>query len=1127
MKLKLQLVLTMALLFISQLTFAQAKVVSGTITASDTNEPLPGVSVVIEGTTTGTVTDLDGKYHLEVPNDDAVLVFSYIGMTTQSVKVGGQTDINIVLEAGVELQTMTVTALGLETNRDELGTAQTTIEGGTLVGTGEPRLINNLAGKSAGITITQATGDPGAGSAIQIRGASSITGNNQPLIVIDGVPMDNSSTFGTASGGSGFSGNTNSGLDGVTQQSRLNDLNPNDIESVEVIRGASAAALWGSRALNGVIMITTKSGTKGSANKFTVNLNSSVAFDKVNQKIPLQDKYGQGISMNYFPGFGSGGGMSLSWGDRISDRKGGADNFITDPNDPGYLGYYTDNRSGNRYYAIEGGDFGSNPHGGKNDQTVYDPYETLFKTGVTWDNSVSFSTGGPNSTVYASFGDLRVDGIIKDNSNYIKNNAMISADSRLNDHFKIGGSAQYIKTKSDRVQMGSNLNGLFLGGLRSAADFNDEDYEGTYTDVNGNEFENRQRAFRNPLGRRTNSIYDNPRWMMNNITSKSNVNRTLGNLKLEYNPLSWLNVLVRGGWDYYSDRREDFFDALSAGDGNGGAFIKQDLNYLQLNGDLIIRGSWNLKGKTTLNALVGSNLNDVKTDQISTDSRTFINPFAPPQLNNAETSTVNNSFSNVRRVGYYSTLSFGFLDQLYVNLSGRYDLSSTLPEQNQGVFYPAFDVAWQFQKYLGKTFTLAKLRGGWGQVGRAPGAYATSTGFFAPTAVNLGYGDGWGSGVNPSSYGGAFALSSTAGNPELKSEIKSEFELGLDLRMFSDRLFFNYTYYNNETKDLLVPVTTAPSTGFAAQFTNAANMTNNGMEIEIGGTPIQKDNFSWEISGVLSYNRNEVTEINGVDNIFLNGFESTSSRAVVGHQMGVLFSDKWRRDDAGNLDLDANGFPQFADEQGVVGDPNPDFIWGLTNTFNIYGFQLMLAFDAQVGMDMWNGTKGALSFFGRAGFQDFTTTLTQAQADELLVYTGQTVSEYYETIGQNADGSYTLRGEIKDFGGGEVFTDENYFLDGPGSGFTGPGEQFIEEASWYRLRDARLSYLFDRDALNNFWGLGGINLYISVRNAFLITNYDGNDPNQTLTGAGANGRGLEYFQNPSTRTFLFGLNVTF
>jgi TonB-linked SusC/RagA family outer membrane protein len=1123
MKVKLHAALTVMLMLIAQLTFAQGKTVTGTVTASDTNEPLPGVSVVIKGTTKGTVTDLDGKYSIEVPNDNATLVYSYIGMTTQEQGVAGKSNIDVKLQAGVELETMTVTALGLETNKDQLGTAQTTVDGGALVGTGEPRLIENLSGKSAGVTITQATGDPGAGSAIQIRGPSSITGDNQPLIVIDGVPMDNSSTYGTASGGSGFSGTTNSGLDGVTQQSRLNDLNPNDIESVEVIRGASAAALWGSRALNGVIMITTKSGKANSAKKFSVNLNSSIAWDQVNRKIPLQTKYGQGISQNYVQG------SAYSWGDKIEDRAGGEDNYITGG------ASFVDNRSGNTYYPIASGDFDGDDHGGKRSRTLYDPYDIIFKTGFTTDNSVNFSTGNENGSVYISFGDLRVDGVIKDNSTYNKNNFLLSADQRLNQYWKVYGTVQYIRTQSNRIQMGSNLNGLFLGGLRSAPDFNQEDYEGTYTDSEGNVFLNRQRAYRNPLGASTNSIYDNPRWMMNNITSEAIVNRSLGNLNLEFEPLSWLNILARGGYDVYTDQRDDFFDVLAAGPGNGGRYIKQDINYIQLNGDLIARGTFDLSSAVNLNVLVGANINDRKFDNISTDAQQFINSFAPPQLNNAENIVVFNSSEHQRSVGYYSTLSFGVLDQLFVNLSGRYDLSSTLPRDNQGVFYPAVDVAWQFHKYLGNNdlFSFAKLRGGWGQVGRTPGPYDTSTGFFAPTAGNIAFGDGWGSGVNPAAYGGGFALSSVAGNPDLKAEIKTEIEVGLDLRLFSDRLSLAYTYYTNETKDLLVGVTTASSTGFTDQFTNAANMTNQGMEVELGVTAFQKENFSWDINGMFSFNRNEVTEINGVDNIFLNGFESTSSRAVVGEQMGVLFGDRWDRNDDGSLALDENGFPGFAATQGVIGDPNPDYIFGLTNSFNIYGFQLMLAFDAQIGMDMWNGTKGALSFFGRAGYQDWETTLSADQANNLLVYAfdddgnALTVAQYYGNIGLNSDGSYTVRGEIGNFGDGDVFLDENYYLSGPGSGFTGPGEQFIEEGTWYRLREAKLSYLFNREALGGFWGLNSINLFFSVRNALLITNYDGNDPNQSLTGAGANGRGLDYFQNPSTRTFLVGVNVSF
>ncbi|MCT4624092.1 MAG: SusC/RagA family TonB-linked outer membrane protein [Schleiferiaceae bacterium] len=1114
------------LLFVlfTNLALAQSKTVSGLVKATESGEPLPGVAVLEKGTQNGTVTDFDGKFTLTVSGSNAILQLSSMGMESKEVTVGSNDYIVVNLDlSSDQLDEVTVTALGLEAKRDEVGVASTRVDGAQLAATGETRLIQNLNGKSAGVNVTQSSGDPGAGSKIQIRGATSITGDVQPLIIIDGVPMFNDSYYGEAFGGqNSTSGSVGSG-GGVTQQSRLNDLNPADIESVEVLRGASAAAIWGSRAANGVLVITTKKGSAQGTKDFTVNVNLSASFQNVNRKIALNEKYGQGYNMTYKDGSPTGFARSLSWGDKLSERPGGNDVFYQ-PGDAEYMGFFTSNTTGNKYYRVVDGTQ-ADPNGGKNNNTVYDPYEQLFKTGVTWDNSVSIQSAGPKGSVYFSLADTRQDGIIKRNSNFNKTSVRLNVFKPLGKQWKITSGLNFTASNSARVQMGSNLSGLFLGGLRNPADFDMRDYIGTYTDANGAAFRDQPRAFRNAIGANPGYGYDNPLWMMDNITSDSKVQRLFGKVEFGYDPTSWLSFIWRNGFDTYTDSRDDFFDALSAGSNNGGRYVKEKFVRNQFNTDFIARGTWMLSDDFDLTALLGANYNVRTYDDIATDGRSFINPLSPPQLNNTTNQTLFKVYEEQRTVGYYADVNLGMFDQVFVNLSGRMDYLSTLPQDNNSIFYPAANVAWQFSKLLGSdgndAFSFGKFRLGWGQVGRGPSPYSTSTVYISPTANIGGYGEGWGPGVNPAAYGGGQSLSNVAGNPNIKPEIKTETEVGFDLRFLKDRLYANLTYYTNKTEDLIIQVDVAQSTGFAQQVVNGAEITNNGFEIELGGDVIKKENFVWNLYGIYTQNRNEVTKMNGVNSIYLSGFSGTSSRAVLGEQLGVLWGAKWQREENGSLALDANGFPTLAAAAGVIGDPNPKFRWSVGSGMTIYkAWNVNFLVDAAVGGKMWNGTKGALAFFGRAGYTDVEQTVS----GDLITYYGDKVSDVYPHRA-NGDGTYTVRGQVRDFGGGNVFLDELWYTDGPGSGFTGPDEQFVEEITWTRLRELSVGYNFQRKQLDKM-KLQAFSINLIVNNLFLITNYDGNDPDQSLSGAGQNGLGLDYFQNPSVRTIRIALNLT-
>lgn len=1112
--------LFLVVLFFAAICHAQ-RTVSGTVT-DRTGEPLIGASVVSQGSSVGTVTDIYGNFSLQLPaNSSHVLEVTYTGFSPREITLGASNVVNVTLDEASEiLSEVVVTALGFETKKSKVGVASSTVDGGAISRTGEVGLLNSLAGKSAGLQVISSSGEPGAGSSIRIRGATSITGNIQPLIVVDGIPIFNDSYYGEGWGGQETSGSGSIGSGGgVAQQSRLNDLNPDDIESVQVLRGASAAAVWGSRAANGVLMITTKKGRYKPGKDWTVNVSSSVAFDELNKKVDLNRTYGQGIGGMY--NFVPPGG--LSWGDKIADRKGGADDFITE-GEEGYQGKFISDQTGKAYYAIADGDE-SNLHGGKNNSELNDMYDYLFQTGVTYSNSISLSNAGEKGNIYFSIAQLNQEGIIQANSNYDRTTARLNASRRLG-MFTIEAGAGYTYSTSERVQMGSNLAGLFLGGLREPVDFDSRDYEGTFIDPDGFIFPNRQRAYRNPLGARLNSTYNNPVYTANQVESDNVVNRFIGKTEVRFEPLNWLNFTARVGVDAYADERSDFFPYNSAGENNLGRFTKETITRRQVNADLIARARFDLTKRIALNALLGAGLNMNKLDDQGSTTRSFVNPFSPPQLSNGGTVPFNR-FEEVRTTGVYSTLGFEFYDQVYLNLSARQDFLSTLPADDNGVFYPAADVSWQLSRLLPPNSPLssARVRAGIGQVGRGPDPYLIRQTFAQPTSASTGWGESWSPGIDVNAYGGGFAINTVAANPTIKPEIKTEMEAGLDIGFLKDRIVLGATVYQNNTKDLIIQVATPESSGYVNQISNAGEIENKGFELEWKFMPVRTDDLEWNIYGNFTRNRNEVISLAGTTNIILSGFSGTTSSAIPGEQVGVIYGSTWQRDAAGELLLTDFGFPQQAPTLGVIADPNPDFRMGAGTGLTYKGLSANVLFDMSQGGEFWNGTKGALAFFGRAGFTAVETTLSEAQANDLQLFDGTSVASAYPYL-QNSDGSYTVRGEIKDFGGGEVFLDESWYYAGPGSGFTGPDEQFIEDASWVRLRELSLSYTFRKDMLNVDW-LENATLSLTGRNLLLWTDYSGNDPDTNLTGSGLNGLGLDYFQNPSSRTYKVALNLTF
>ncbi|MBX9783394.1 MAG: SusC/RagA family TonB-linked outer membrane protein [Chitinophagaceae bacterium] len=1083
MRKKLSILCGFLLLFF-HIALAQKVDIYGKVTDENGNA-LPGASVIEKGTNNGTTTSSDGAYKLSVKKN-AILQITSVGFEMYEASVKGN-EINVKLvPVGRIMNEVVVTALGFQTKKDKLTTSQSTVKGAAVVKSGETSVLQGLASKASGVQVIRSGGDPGAGAYVQIRGQSTITGNIQPLIVIDGVPM--------------FNSNFGQGVAGVVQQSRLSDINPNDIASMEILKSTAAAALWGTAAANGAILITTKKGKSGK--KINISFSSSFSLDQINKSVPLQTVFGQGNSGRFI--FGN----RASWGDKIANRAGGEDVAASAD--------YVILPDGSRRYRIASGT-ASNPSGGKRSRNVYDHSKELFRTGYFYDNNIAFSGGDEKSTFYASIANLTQKGILKAGSDYNRWSFRFNGDRKFGNNVKLSAGFNYSNVASNRVQQGSNLSGIFLGGLRTSPDYDNTFFEGTYVNASGAQFPNRQVAYRNPIGANTNSVYDNPFWIINRIKSTSNVDRLLTNFELSINITPDLSLINRAGIDYYTDGQTDFFPSL-ASTIPGGQYTNQAISERQFNNQLLLKYAKELSSKFDISVILGHNYNSQYFSNIGATVNNFILPNAPANLGNSPTTSrvPFNSFVRSRKSGILGQVDLSYNEMLNLQLTARNEIAS---QYSGNFFFPTASLSWIFTKLpafsSSKAISFGKIRTSWGQIGVEPGAYLTQT-YFGPLTAS----EGWGPVLSASSgvYGGGFSRSSLQGNPGIKPEIKQEVEVGADLRFVKDRISLSATYYQNKTKDAIFPTEVPQSTGFDNQWTNAGELENKGWEVDLGFDWLRKKNLSVSSNIIWSRNRNKVLSLAGVKSVFLNGFIGSDSRAVVGYPIGVLWGEDWERDNKGAIVLNSLGFPNGkSSESMVIGDPNPNWTGAISTTLRWKNFSFNFLLDHVNGGDVWNGTRGALYTFG-------------TQADMGAEATATTPLR--TILGATIPAGTTFRGYIKDWGAGPVAMEEAWFGAnrtqdvGLGNGFNGPASQFIEDGTRTRLREVGLGYVINGEKFTRKSKLQSIEISITGRNLFLWTNYTGIDPETNLTGP-SNGRGLDYFNNPSTRSFLFTIRVNY
>lgn len=1070
---------------LSFLATAQAQTVTGKVTSAI--GPLPGVNVLVKGTTTGTLTDANGNYSLQASSGD-VLVFTFIGYVSKEVPVGSTSNLNVFLEEDVKsLNEVVVTALGIKQEKRALNYSLQEVKSDEILKSREPNLVNALNSKVAGVQIISQAGTPGAAAAIYIRGKSSFLGNSQPLFVVDGIPVTNS--FSTT--------NQSSSVDNAN---RAVDINPDDIETISVLKGPAAAALYGIQAASGVVLITTKKGSRSEGRNTTVTFSSNASVEQVNRYFPLQDEFAIGTGGN----FNDAPGTTLVFGPRISELR-----YSRTLTDPRYL----------RGRIVPATDPTADPNAFVQ---TFDNQRNFYQTGRTYNNHLSISSGNQNGSFYFSVGRLSQQGVIPLNT-FDRTTVKLTGESQLSSKLRISASASYINSGGRRVGRGDNFTGVVQGLYRTPRHFDifngqeDPTNPVAFQYINGSQRHYRNRDQTNGMDPRELGLGpDSPLWTINKNPYRDRVDRIIGYTQIDYQILPWLSTLFRVGADVFTDRRVHAFDIGSfGGDGRFGRIYEETYVNKTFNTDFIVTANkkW---GKVGLTGLVGHNFFN------NSETRSYLdgNIFNQPGFFNISNATIiaNPQQATIRRRTFaaYTSVKADYLGWAYLEGTLRNEWVSTLEDGNNSFLFPSISAgliltdAFQIEQSV---LSYAKVRASFAEVGNTPPPYQTQT-FYGRASATDGFGNGISFPLRSTNTGGS-TLSDQIGNPDLKPEINATLEGGLDIGFWQNRVRLDFTYYYSRTRNQIVNVPLATSSGFANLIINAGELENKGIEAILTVVPVQSDNFRWEASFNFTRNRNKVLSTFNDAPVQLPGFGTIFQPSLVrGEQFGVFYGTGWRRDSQGRIVIGDDGFP-IRQDNILVGNPNPDFLLGIRNTVSYKSLTLSFLWDIRQGGDVWNGTEAVLTNIGMT-----TRTLARGQ---------QRVFE-----GVRLDGSPNTQAV--------TLTQANWFqANGRATGAAGVHEQFVEDASWIRLRDVNLSYTLPKKWFGKTV-VKGVELTAYGRNLLLFTKYSGIDPETSLFGVGGSqavatgtgqavltgtAQGLDYFGNPNTRSIGVGLNATF
>lgn len=938
--------ITILFLFFITLSFttlvAQTISVSGTV-SGELGTPLPSVNIQVKGTNIGTSTDFDGNYQISASLND-VLIFSFLGYKTKEATVVGSS-LNITLEEDAsQLDEVVVTAFGIEKKIKSLGYSVTQIKTEDLDLSGQVNAVQSLQGRVAGLQINRTSGSAGGGVDILIRGITSVNPdrNNQPLIIVDGIALNNDTFSGSVLPSAGS--NSPSSTEQFSFSNRASDINPDDVESYNVLKGAAATALYGVRASNGAIVITTKKGKQGKAK---INLTASTSFREVYKTPDLQETYREGFSgaprTLYTPetdtGFTRLGGTSFySWGPRFTE-----DSFT----------------------------LGDGTIVDLSDDKFHSPFD-LFRTGIN--TQLNLSISGANETIdyFFSMGNSQDEGVLP-NSSYDRTNFRFKSGFQISEKFKINTSIAYTKSGGGRANSGDKSVMSSLSYWAGTFPIND------YQNADGTQ---RNYSF---------GIIDNPRYFVEKSNLYDDVNRWVGNATFNWAPKDWINITYAAQVDNYSDKRNRFVPPdLDVGTQVGGFIVNQNINFTALESNLLVAltKDWSEDFNTTLT--LGHQVSDSKRDYTEVRGETLNVP-GINELGNTINAFNNNTIVQLRNVGAFGELKMEYKDKLFLTLTGRNDWLSTLPQENRSFFYPSVSLAYNIRDMFGEESVLSfgKIRGSWAEVGKGPnfgqvGRYFVVDGDF------------------PFGGSGGYRTSTLLGDLDIVPEKNQSFEVGADLRFFKNRFRIDYAYYKTRVKDQIFGVGTAFSSGISTIVRNAGDFETFGHELLLSGNIIKQEDFSWEVFINWSTSEGKVLEIpDDIESIiFVNsGFAGVTSEIRAGDKMGTLYGWKWRYEN-GQRYIDANGKPEIDfSERQKVGNAFPDFISSIGNNliWKNLGFNFLL--EWKKGGDLYDaGRRNSIrnGILTLTEFRDVDTVLDGVMDDGNGGYTTNTTSTFID-----------------------------------------------------------------------------------------------------------------------------------
>lgn len=1035
--------------------FAQGSfTVTGKVTDS-TNEPLLGVTILEKGSNNGVLTDMEGGYTIQVANGKANLMFSYIGMTPQSVDVDNRRIINITMKDDIVLDEVVVTALGIKRESKALGYAVASVDNKSLSAGREQNIMAAISGKVAGVDISTGAGGPTGSTRVLIRGNSQLVGSNLPLYVIDGLPVDNTE-IGSADKWGGYD-----------YGDVLNSLNPDDIENITILKGPSASALYGSRASNGVVLITTKSGAEKKGLGIEVNSNVSIV-SLLTKFDDYQRVYGQGRNGELPLEVANAENSSqTSWGAKL------------DPNLNAYI-----------YNGEQ-----------KNYRNVANNILSFFDTGVTFTNSAAITNSNDNFNFRMSYSNTTSKDIVP-NSTMDRNTFTFKGSTKLGKKIQVEAQATYsqegVENRPALSDSPSNIGNSLIG---LAPNFDQKwlstgykDEYGNYNQWNGNDWRL------------------NPYWVINEMENKSTRNRLMGQMKFNYSITNFLKFSFRASTDYYTFKITEYVPPGTPKVDDGSMTERRNTVY-ENNYEAMLR--YNQKfGDFDISGMLGGNIMQYDYESFIMTGTNEVNVGIKDIQNYATQSIVrNNPRKEVRSV--YGQVNLGYKSLLYLDITGRNDVSSTLHPDLRSYFYPSVSGSFIFSELIKENttwLTYGKLRASWAKVGGDTSPYQLSLEYglkdFTLNGIPLGQ-----------------ISSNNAPKWDLKPTSTYSTEIGLEMKFLNNRLGFDLTLYQQRTVDQILALSLSKSTGYNNLMINAGEITNKGIELAINATPIQTKNFDWKSTFTFAQNVNKINELHEDLKTYTLAearWANSLITATEGEAYGVIMGKKFARTENGDI-IYANGLPTYEEELSILGNGNYDYTMGFSNVFTYKDFSLSVLLDMKFGADIYSMSMMNAHVNGTA-----MATLEGREewyaSEQARLAAGESVNNWNPTggyLGKGVKETVDANGNVSYVPNDVYVNPQNYWS----SIQENTPEPFIYDNSYIKLRELSFGYSLPKKILKNT-PFTSVTASVYGRNLWLIyTNLKNVDPESTYNNG--NGKGFEYGSLPSRRTFGFNLNVKF